>query len=1118
MKKMLLFFVVFLAMMNMTYAQQQLVAGKVTGSDGAPLPLVTIQIKGTTKGTTTDANGNYKLSIDGNSAVLIFRSVGYQNKEVSATGGSALNVILLADNKNLEEVVVTALGIKREKKSLGYSVQEVKGDQLMNNKDNVISAMSGKVAGVQVTNSTGMPGSSSNIVIRGNQSISGNNQPLFVIDGIPIDNSVNSTESNLQGVQNSNRAIDLNPDDIASMSVLKGPAATALYGIGASNGAIIITTKKGSNTAGRMNVSVNSSVTWSQVNKLPEFQTKYAQGSNGIYMGADVPATRSWGPDVKNLTYYNNTSDPNDPNNPGNYLWSYLGNLTYLNDVTDPSKPGNTTIVGHKDPHGTGAPVRIYDNVKDFFVTGHTYDNSVALSGGNDKTSYRLSLSNQKNNGVVPLSTFNKTTVRLSADSKMTDKLSSSATIAYINSGGTRIPQGGGVSGIGLGLYRTPITFDNKNGATSPTDPRAYILPDGQGSQRAFSGFGGDGVHTPVFDNPYWAINNEQFKDEVNRVMGSATISYDAFKWLNISYRVGGDIYSDRRKQPYPLYSATQPTGVIMEDQYLNRILNSDLFLTFHKQLNRDLDMTFMYDNNLYSFYKENIAPTGNNLTFQNFNNISNAVNILAFEGVFKQRRASNIGDLRLAYKDQLFLHASGRVDKSSTLPRDNNTFFYPSIDLGWVFSELNALKNSNVLSFGKVRVSYAEVGNDAPIYYLYPNYVSAFFADGFTNGITFPFATANGNIGGFMANGTTSSGGSRLNNPNLKPERIKQFEAGVELKFLKNRIGIDVAYYRKKSIDQILAVPVSSTTGFGSIVLNAGEITNHGVEVQLNATPVKARNFTWDIMINWAANRSLVGELYPGVDQVGLGGYTGAVASAMKGQPYGAIFGNKYLRDAQGNMVIEDRPSEGAGKYGFPIPDLSKSVSLGSFNPDWISGIGNTFTYKNFSLYALVDIKKGGVMWNGTRGALVTYGRAKETENRGSTTVFKGVAGHLDDNGNTVLAGKNNDVTAVLGQAWYTGNGGGFGPVAEPFIEDAGYVRLREVSLFYKFNPKLLGATKFIKGLEIGFVGRNLWLHTKYTGVDPDGSLTGAGNAQGLDYFTAPSTKNYSLQLKLSL
>ncbi|WP_143307780.1 SusC/RagA family TonB-linked outer membrane protein [Chitinophaga vietnamensis] len=1116
MKKMLFFFVVFFTALNMTYAQQRSVAGKITGADGAPVPYATIQIKGTTKGTTADASGNFKLNIDGEEAVLVIRSVGFNNKEVTATAGGTFNVVLQSDQKSLEEVVVTALGIKREKKSLGYSVQEVKGDQLMNNKDNVVSALSGKVSGVQVTNSTGLPGSSANIVIRGNQSITGSNQPLFVIDGIPIDNSVNSTESNLQGVQNSNRAIDLNPDDIATMSVLKGPAATALYGIGASNGAIVITTKKGANTGGKINVIVNSAVTWSKVNKLPEFQDTYAQGTGGKYRGPDIGTSRSWGPNVKDLTYYNNTSDPNDPLNPGNYLWSYLGALTYKNDVTDPSLPGSTTIVGHKDPHGTGAPVRIYD-IKDFFVTGMTYDNSVSFFGGTDKGSYRVSFSNQQNNGVVPHSEFRKTTFRLSADSKLTDKLNSNATIAYINSGGTRIPQGGGLSGIGLGLYRTPITFDNKNGATDPSDPKAYILPDGAGSQRAFTGVNGDGSHTPVFDNPYWVINKEQFKDDVNRVMGSGTISYDPLSWLNLSYRIGGDVYSDRRKQPYPIYSANLPAGQLYEDQYLNRIINSDLFVTFKKQF-RDWDFALMYDNNLYSYYNEHINPVGSNLTFQNFDNLSNAVNIQATEGVFKRRRASNIGDLRVAYKDQLFLHASGRQDKSSTLPPGNNIFFYPAVDLGWVFTELNGLKSSKALTFGKLRVSYAEVGNDAPIYYLYPNFVSSFFIDGFTNGITFPFQTANGNVGGFMANGTSSAAGSRLNNPNLKPERIKQFETGIELRFFGDRLGADVTYYRKKAIDEILAVPTTASTGYGAVVLNAGNITNNGVEVQLNGTPIKTRDFRWDININWSRNRSLVGDLYPGVDQIGLGGYTGAVASAMKGQPFGAIFGNKYLRDSKGNLVIEDRADQGAGAYGFPIPDLSKSVSLGDPNPDWLAGIANTFTYKGFSLYALLDIKHGGMMWNGTRGALVTYGRAKETENRGTTTVFQGVAGHLDDNGNLVTSGKTNDVKAVLGQAWYTGNGGGFGPVGEPFMENSGFVRLREVNLSYKFNPRLLGGTKVIKGLELGFVARNLWLHTKYTGVDPDGSLTGAGNAQGLDYFMSPGTKSYAVQLKLSL
>lgn len=1088
MKKKLFFFAVLMMYACMAFTQQREVTGKITGKDGAPIPFATVQIKGSNKGTTADVNGAFKLPIDANEAVLVITSVGYVQKEVTAAAGASFNISLDPAEKELEEVVVTALGIKREKKSLGYAVQEVKGDQLQHNKDNVVSALSGKVAGVQITNSSGMPGSSANIVIRGNQSISGSNSPLFVIDGIPMDNNVNSTESNLEGVQNSNRMIDLNPDDIETMSVLKGPAATALYGIGASNGAIVITTKKGSNTGGKMNISYSSSVTWSKVNKLPEFQSKFGQGINGQFHGPEDGVTRSWGADVSELRYYNNKTNPQDPLNPGNYLWSPYG-----------------AVVHKSNPHATSEQVRLYNNVEDFFRTGVTYDNALSLSGGNDRSTYRLSVSNQKNNGVVYNSDFRKTTLRLSADSKITDKLTSSATIAYINSGGTRIPQGGGISGIGIGLYRTPITFDNSNGATNAGDPKAYLLPDGQESHRAYTGVGPDG-HTPTFDNPYWTVNKEQFKDEVNRVMGSATLSYDPFSWLNVAFRAGGDIYSDRRRQPYPKYSSTAPTGRHIEDQYLNRIINTDLLITFKKQFGKDFDFSFLYDNNLYSNYRENLRPTGTDLIFTDFEHITNAVNFTVQEGVFRFRRASHIGDLRLGYKNMLFLHASGRLDKSTTLPRNNNQFFYPSVDMGWVFSELGGLHNSGWLTFGKIRASYAKVGNDALPYSIYPNFVSTVFADGWTDGIRFPFTTRNGSLSGFMENGT---GSGQVNNPNLKPESISQFETGIELRFLQDRIGVDVAYYSKKSTDQILAIPVSPASGYTSMVLNAGTIENKGVEVQLNIVPVKTRDFRWDLNINWSMNRSKVVELYPGVDQIGLNGYTNAVASVIKGSPYGAIFGFKYLRDNNGKLIIEDRPDAGEGNYGFPIPDISKSVALGDPNPDWIAGIGNTFSYKGFSLYALIDIKQGGEMWNGTRGALVSYGRAKETEARGTTTVYDGVQ---------LTSGKTNDIKATLGQAWWNGNGGGFGPVAESFVEDAGYWRIREINLSYKFSPRFLSATKVIKGLELGVTGRNLWLHTKYTGVDPDGSLVGAGNGQGLDYFTAPGTKSYAVNLRLTL
>ncbi|MFM8433285.1 MAG: TonB-dependent receptor domain-containing protein, partial [Bacteroidota bacterium] len=720
-------------------------------------------------------------------------------------------------------------------------------------------------------------------------------------------------------------------------------------------------------------------------------------------------------------------------------------------------------------------------------------ENNVSLSGGDDRNTFRISYSRVKDEGIIPLSDFTRNTLSLAGSSNMTKRLSASGSFTYSNSGGNRVQQGSNLSGLMLNLFRTPISFDNSNGQNDPENPIAYMLADG--TQRNYRGGVG-------YDNPYWSINMNPFKDEVNRLIGSVQANFNATDWLDITYRVGTDFYNDRRKQVFAINSRANPDGQIFHQDFFYRHLNSDLMLNAHGKLSDDLTGSFLLGNNFFRYVRESNYTQGDILNFPGFYNISNASTIITRQSDAKYRTRAFYGQGRLAWKDQLFLEVTGRSESSSTLPEDGNTFFYPSASLGWVFSETYDLSNK-WFSYGKLRASYAIVGKDAPLYALDNYYGSAVFGDGWTSGINFPL---NG-LSGYTIDDV-------LGNPGLKPERTTSYEFGADLKFLDNRLGIDVTYYNSKSEDQILAVPIAGSSGYQAQVKNAGSMSNKGWEIMLYATPIRKgdlsgamKDFQWDINLNWSRNRNEVLQLADGVNELFLGGFEGSAIYAVTGQPYGQIYGGKFVRDGNGNLVIVD---------GLPIQDAQVGV-IGNPNPDWLMGITNGFTYKNFSLNALIDIRQGGDIWNGTRGAITFFGTAKETENRGSTKVFEGVVGYYDANNELVITSDPNTTEATLNQSYYQGIGSGFTGPAEPFVEDGSFVRLRELTLSYSLGKDLLKKTPF-GSVDIAFIGRNLWLKTDYQGIDPETSLTGANNSLGMDYFNNPGTKSYGVSLRVTL
>jgi TonB-linked SusC/RagA family outer membrane protein len=1059
-------------------AQDRTITGKVTSSlDSLGIPGVSVVVVGTTVGTTTDIDGNYQLTVPSSGKQIRLSGIGLKAKTIDLSDAGTYSAVMEPDVLRLEEVVVTALNIPTERRRLSYAVQSISGENVSNvGQQNVVNSFAGKIAGAQVTSSSGTPGAASYIVLRGPSSILGENQPLFVVDGVPFDNSHqgggnpdNGTNNNLIGstgaVTNSNRAIDLNPDDIESISVLKGPAATALYGSAASSGAIVITTKKGKYTPGKkINVRYSAGLTWDEVNKEPEMQNIYVQGTGGNYRAPETGASGSWGPKASAM--------------------SWDGDATYKFD-----KHGHLVLSSDPSAREKFVP---YDNFDQFFRTGKTFEHSFSMTGGSEISAFRLSLSRLDQDGIVPLSDFKRTTVGISGDSKISKRFSASGSVTYTNSGGRRIQQGSNLSGLMLDLLRTPISFDNSNGNDDPEAVDAYQFDDG--TQRNYRGGGG-------YDNPYWTINKNPYTDDVNRMFGTTQITYLPHSWLSISYRLGGDFYSDRRKQVFAFGSRNFPEGQLQDDQYFNRTVNGDLLVRGETKLSNDFKGSLLVGHNIYSNYYQQLFTQGDGLLVPEYSNVINAASVFSREQHFRKRRMGVYADAKIEFRDMLYVDITARNDYSSTLAstsKDYGSFFYPSVSAGFVFTEALKMNNNKVLPYGKLRAAYAEAGKDADPYSTRDYYNTQVFADGWTTGITYPI---NG-VPGFTSD-------DYKGNPELKPEKTKAFEVGTELRFLKNRIGLDVTYYIQKTEDILLQLPIAGSTGWPYRYQNAATMENKGVEIILATTPLIIKNFKWDLTINWAQNKNEITKLYPGVENVFLGGFEGSDIRAVEGEAYGSIYGGYFITDdgtPNGQMIIDDDPA--SSNYGYPISSPQNGV-IGNTQPDWTGGITSTFTWKRLSLMANFYIREGGEIWNGTKGALIFFGRAKVTENRGEMHVFEGVAGHLDEDGNVVTSGATNGVSVPLDQAWYQFNGGGFGSVAKPFIEDGSFVKLREVSLTYSFNPKIFKNT-IVQGIDVSAVGRNLWLSTDYTGVDPETSLVGAFNAQGMDYFNNPGTRSY--------
>jgi TonB-linked SusC/RagA family outer membrane protein len=940
MKKFLLLCSAVVFAFSSAWAQERSVSGKVTSSeDGSPLPGVNVVLKGTTSGTVTDVDGNFKLSTPVSGGALVFSFIGLQTQEVAIGDRSVIDVSLSLDVTQLSEVVVTAFGVQQEKKALGYSVQEVKGDQFTKAREtNIINSLSGKIAGAQITSNSGGVGSSSRIVLRGTNSITGNNQPLFVVDGVPISNNRSfpsgaSTAGGGGGTDFGSGAGDLNPDDIETITVLKGPNAAALYGSRASNGVILVTTKSGKGTKG-LGVSVNSSTTFERPMRLPDFQNSYGQGADNQFFEWSDGSNDSGGVD----------ESWGMPLDIGLEAVQWTSNGEYAEPwVSQPN------------------------NVKDFFETGVTLSNNLSLSSSNDKGNFRLSYTNLNQTGTLPNTDLKRNTISLNSGYNLTDKLRADFAANYVKNKSDNRPTSGynGQNPIQQFIWSgRNVDFEKlKDYQNLP------ITNVGNGK-----GFAPINWNTRYQNNPYWSADNVINGNVKDRIFGNARLSYKLTDYLSVFVRSGMDYYTEdqTRIRAKGVESTVEGNGSFQKYTESFIEANTDFLLMFKKDLSQDLALSLNAGGNRMDQQLRSLTSTAPQLELPGVYNLSNVKSGVQIQttNYFERKRINSIyGSGQVAFKNYLFLDFTARNDWSSTLPEGENSYFYPSVSLSATLSDIFKLQTP--FSFLKVRASYAQVGSD-------------------TNPYNIQQVLASRSPWGTVLAPTVSQ---TLLNPSLKPEITTSLEAGLEATLFEGRLGLTTTLYRAITTDQIIPVQISGSSGYTARNTNIGEMQNQGIELQLTGSPLKLKNgFSWDIAINFARNINEVISLAPGLDQLVLGGQWNVDVQARPGQPYGSLFGPGFLKDSNGNIVHID---------GIPQIDETYRV-LGNTTPKWTGGITNTFSYKNLVLDVLVDGRYGGDIYSMTT-TWGRYSGVLEETLLGRETGIVGVGVMEDSEGNFV-------------------------------------------------------------------------------------------------------------------
>ncbi|MBC7921627.1 MAG: SusC/RagA family TonB-linked outer membrane protein [Ferruginibacter sp.] len=1046
------------------FAQNKTITGRVTDQkDGLALPGVSVLLKGTSTGTATDADGKYSLNVPVAGGTLVFSFIGLLSEEMPIEAQSVINAKMIADVKQLSELVVTAFGLAREKKALGYTVQEVKGSALVEARSsNVANSLNGRIAGVRVNTNAG-PGSNSTIQIRGAASVGGNNQPLIVVDGVPIQQSFDK--------QFGSGLSEVSPDNIKSLSVLKGPNAAALYGSRATNGVILITTKNGSEVNG-IGVEINSNVTFERPLVKPGFQNQYG-GGNGY---------RTW--------YSDGWSGPIGADAVADYQAAYpvspffpapASATTTGTDGTDESwgAPLDGRLVRQWWTGTALAPLTPQPNNWDeFWQTGHTITNNVAVSGSNEKGSFRLSLGRLDQTGIMASNDFHRNNFKLNTGYNFTPKLNVALSAEYVKSGSDNRSYTSGqefiwshrhVSWDQLQDWQsyTGVHLNRKgtNGRPDDTDP-----PNWQ--------------HT-FFTNPFFLQERLPYSNEKDRLVGNIALTYKILPFLNLMVRSGTDVWTDTRINVFNferVRNGNRTPGRYSEEVLRRQETNHDAILSFNKEMSGDFSLNGQLGGAIRTnYYKRNFLSVGELVVDGVYNaGNSNPSQNTVESRIEKTEVQSLFGSAQLGFRNALFLDVTARNDWSSTLPASARSYFYPSASLSAVVTELLNVQNS-VLSFGKIRASIAQVGSDGDPYQLQQVFRSG--------------GSWNGSVPEFYENTTIA-------NATLKPEITTSQEYGLDVRFLNGRVGLDVTYYTQNTNNQILGVEISKAAGYDKRILNAGKISNKGLEVVLSGTPVKLPNgFAWEVALNFARNRNKVEELAEGLTTYILNERRGLTSEARVGQPYGTLYGIGFERAPDGQLVYRN---------GLPIVSTAPRI-LGNLQPDWIGGVMNSLNYKGISLSALIDVRKGGDLYDeGSANARWTGQYAETAVGREEGVIGKGVK-----NVGTAEAPQYvpNDVIAAANQFYGYNNPRSY---HESAIFDATYVKLREVTLGYTF-PKAWFRQAFIQSMRISAVGRNLAILFKNTPhIDPEVDANG-GNRQGFTYGELPGTRSIGFNVSLS-
>lgn len=1043
-------------------SQQRPITGKVTDETGEPLAGVMVTVTGTTTGTSTDNTGQYRIMVPPTATSLTFHFVGYADVNEPLGTSNVINVSLQPDQLELSEVVVTAAGIERKSNTLGYAVSTVNADALaQKNEPDPVRALTGKVAGVNIQGGGGVAGGSTNITIRGNSSLGNNNQPLYVVDGIPFDNSTFDRvgERNTQGNQTTaSRAFDIDPNNIQSITVLKGAAAAALYGSRAANGAIIITTKASAKRSRKgTEITLNTSYSLEEIAGLPDYQQIYGQGTNFDYRDGVYGSSGS--------AYSSRATIPHP-----------LASLVSAADFPEFFEADGVTPVQ--------VPYRSYaGQAQDaFFRTGNVLETALSINSGSEKGNFTAGLSRTKNEGIVPGNSITRTSINIGGNVRMDNNFYASGTINYVMTDQTAPPIGGS-GNVMSNLYYLPTSYDLTG--------LPYETPNG------------DNVYARAgLDNPYWSVANSPSTSNVDRYYGNFVLGYDPLDWLNIQNAVGFNAYTDRRLSVLGKGSSVYANGSMSADNIYRQELDNTLLLTVTKSFAADYSVRAIFGNNINQRMTNRSVFDGNDIITRGINDISNTSTIVLGSlpnnrARIKQRYYAFFGDITVDYKDFLSLNLVGRNDVSSTLPKENRSYFYGGANAS--FNYVNAFKiQSDVLSFGTLRIGYTRVGNEASPYLT----MNVYNANQSFGGIDSPFSN------GTVSNVSTLTLSNSLTNANLKPEFITEFEIGTEMQFFNRRASLDVTYYHKQSTQQIFTVDAPPSTGYTSRIINLGQTSNRGVEIMLSGAPFRhSDGFNWDINANFTHNNNMVDD---------LGEYAQLVYGNnvhIPGQPYGQIYRSRYARDDEGNILVNPQT-------GKPI---SSGVSgpIGNPAPKFMVGVSNTVSYKGVTLDVLFDWKEGGAIYADGVGEAMARGVSRDTEDRELLYIGPGVLGDVntlqplrDENGNKI---PNNTAIPVID--YFFSSGFGPGGIAEGTVFDATIFRLREVSLGYRIPSKWLEKSPF-GSAYISISGRNLWYKApnfpKYMNYDPEVSTT-SGNNAGTDGGGVPTSRRYGVNLRFS-